>query len=173
MSGRLYPHGRIRYWYAYDIEDICTLFNDLGLHPQTVRKWIKDGLPTVDTGKPILIYGNNLIEWLKKRNYSNKCSTELNQMFCMKCQDARQVFQRQISIDQNGRFLKVKGICRNCKTIMNKNYKLAVLPELRQLFKVVDVLQLDDSAKSTCKTHFHTKDRSGSNKPEQGELFPL
>lgn len=169
MSGRLYPHNRIRYWYAYDIEDICNLFNDLGLHPQTVRKWIKDGLPTIDQGKPILIYGNNLIEWMKKRNSSNKCSTELDQMFCMKCQDARHVFQRQIAIDQNGRFLKVKGICRSCKTTMNKNYKLAVLPELRKLFTVVDVLQLNDSSKPNDKTHFQTN----ASEHEQGELFPL
>lgn len=40
MPRRLYPHNRVRYWYAYTTDEITTLFNDLGLHKQTIRSWI-------------------------------------------------------------------------------------------------------------------------------------
>ena len=85
MSRRLYPHKRVRYWYAYDIDDICTLFSEFSLHPQTVRKWINDGLKTIDKCKPSLVYGNDLIAYLNfckcKRHVANvraRCSRTIN-----------------------------------------------------------------------------------------------
>ncbi len=68
MSKRLYSHRYVKYWYAYDIDDICALFSKTGLHPQTVRAWIKRGLKVIGSGRPTLIYGNDLIMYLKEQN---------------------------------------------------------------------------------------------------------
>lgn len=118
MSKRLYPHRQVKYWYAYDIDDICSTFSDLGLHPQTVRKWMKGGLKTIDNGKPTLVYGNDLILFLRARNTESKCVTAFDELFCMKCQDARPIFQNKIVMKQKKRFLTVNGLCRECKTQM-------------------------------------------------------
>jgi hypothetical protein len=144
MSKRLYPHNRVRYWFAYDIDDICTAFSDLGLHPQTVRKWVKNDLKTIDSGKPTLVYGNDLIAFLRARNNESKCATEFDQLYCMKCQDARYIFQKNIIVEQKKRFLMVSGLCRECKTCMFQNYKLDDFSRLRKTFALVEVLELQD-----------------------------
>lgn len=171
MSKRLYPHNRVRYWYAYDLEDVCAVFADIGLHPQTIRKWTKNGLKTIDAGKPALIYGQNLIEFLKASNCANKCKTAFHEMYCMSCQDARPVFQTRISVKQKVQFLQVQGVCRLCKKQMFKNYKLAAFTELRKSFKLVDVSQLYDDTTATDKTHICALEHSDTNASEQGELF--
>lgn len=171
MSKRLYPHSRVRYWYTYDIEEVCDLFNDLGLHPQTVRSWLKDNLKSIDGGRPRLIHGNDLIVFLKKRNHQHKCVTQLNQLYCMGCGDAQFVFKNMVFIEQNQNLLKVQARCRVCKSIMHKNYKIEALPELRKAFKLVDVSELYDPTFGTDKTQFDARDETPSNESEQGSLF--
>lgn len=171
MSKRLYSHKRVRYWYAYDIDDICTVFSDLGLHPQTVRAWVKNGLKIIDSGKPTLIYGNDLISFLKKKNSQNKCSTEFDQLYCMKCQDARPVFRNMVIVEHKNKFLKVQGHCRACKTSMFKSYKMETFPELRKTFTLVDVLELYDPTLTTDKAHIETQEVTTLNESDQGSLF--
>ena len=171
MSRRLYSHKRVRYWYAYDIDEVCTLYADLGLHPQTVRKWIKNGLDTIDAGKPALIYGQQLIAYLKKNNQANKCKTTFDEFYCMACQDARPVYQSRISANQKAAFLQVQAVCRECKSRMFKNYKLADFSKLKRQFKLVDVSQLYDCANSTGKTHIPSQVESVTSESLQGDLF--
>ncbi|MEP3524009.1 MAG: hypothetical protein ABJN24_01140 [Hyphomicrobiales bacterium] len=171
MSRRLYPHNRVRYWYAYDVDEICALYADLNLHPQTIRKWIKNGLSTIDAGKPALIYGQKLIAFLKKNNQSNKCKTAFEEFFCMRCQDARPVYRGEISATQKAKFVKVQAKCRTCKAGMYKNYKMADLANLKNIFKLVDVSQLYDDAKPTSKTHIAAQDKQRASESLQGDLF--
>ena len=171
MSRRLYSHKRVRYWYAYDIDEVCALYADLGLHSQTVRKWIKNGLKTIDAGKPALIYGHDLIAYLKKHNQANKCKTAFDEFFCMACQDARSILRNEIAIEQKSQFLKVQGICRTCKGKMFKNYKLLDFAELRKRFQLVDVSQLYDCSSPTDKTHIPSQEESLPSESLQGDLF--
>jgi hypothetical protein len=171
MSKRLYSHKRVRYWYAYDLEDICAIFSDIGLHPQTVRKWIKNGLKTIDKGKPTLIYGWDLITHLKQHNQTNKCKTAFHNFYCMACQDGRPVFQNQVHIKQKFQFLQVQGSCRDCKSRMFKNYKLINFPLLKKQFKLVGVSELYDGTGSTDKTQIQVAQQTAQNESTQGELF--
>ncbi len=171
MSKRLYPHNRVRYWRAYSIDEVCALFSDKGLHAQTVRKWLKNGLKCIDAGKPVLIYGNDLIVFLKQRNTQNKCKTEFHQLFCMKCQDARSAYKNQISVEQKAQFLKVNAVCRTCKKSMFKNYKLADFSALKKKFKLVDVSRLDDLTEPSDKTHLPAQGQKLGNESSQGGLF--
>ena len=152
------------------LDDICNLFN---VNHQTVREWIRRGLKTIDNGKPILIYGNDLKAFLGKQNQSNKCHTEFNQMFCMKCQDSRGVYKNQIQLEANQQFLRAKGLCRDCKSVMNKSYKLSDLPQLRKIFVIVDMLQLYDCKNPPVKTHLENQDKDSLNESTQMELFKL
>ncbi len=175
MIKRLYPHKRVKYWYAYDIDDICALYSDTGLHAQTVRTWVKKGLKTIDKGNPALIYGYDLIEYLKKYNTRNKCKTAFDEMFCFKCQDARNIFQRKTAIEHKAKTLFVSGHCRECKTVMNKTYKMDDLPKLKRTFHVGGVLELYDCEASPCKTHLQadaiTPQSESLNNAPQGNLF--
>jgi len=172
MSRRLYPHNRVRYWYAYELEEICGLFSDKRLHIQTVRKWIgKDGLKTVDAGKPALVYGQQLIDFLKRHNSRNKCTTAFKEFYCLKCHASRPVYQNKVRVAQEGQFIKLCGFCRFCKSSMFKSYKLEEYPAIKRTFDVVDVLELYDCASCTGKTHIHAQQPERPNESGQGELF--
>ena len=171
MAKRIYPHNRIRYWYTYEIDEICALYADFSLHPQTVRKWVKQGLQTIDKGKPTLIYGYGLIQYLRKKNTANKTQTAFNEMFCMSCQDARPILRNEIAVEQKARFLKVQGVCLTCKANMFKNYKMQDLLNLRQSFKLIGVSELYDDAKPSVKTHIHAQSETLPSESLQGELF--
>lgn len=173
MSKRSYPHNRVRYWYAYELDEICALFShkDKPVHIQTVRAWMKNGLKAIDKSRPTLIYGNNLIEYLKKKNSSGKCKTEFDQMFCMKCKDARPVYQNKIVLALNENKLKAQGLCRTCKTKMNKGYKIDDSQRLRRTFVTVDVLQLSDCSNPPSKTHLCAQVIVPLNESSQLSLF--
>jgi hypothetical protein len=171
MSRRLYPHNRIRYWFAYEIDEICRLYADLKLHPQTVRKWIRNGLRTIDNGKPILIFGQHLIDYLRNHNETNKHKTELDQMFCMSCQDARIIFQKKIYIEQRHKVLVVQAACRECKTKMFKNYKLESLATLKKEFKLCGLSELYDCSVSSDKTHLQDNGEMHQSESSQLDLF--
>ncbi|MDH5721851.1 MAG: helix-turn-helix domain-containing protein [Alphaproteobacteria bacterium] len=173
MSKRLYPHNRVRYWSAYDLDEICALFSDTGLHIQTVRRWInKGGLQTIDRNKPTLIYGQNLIDFLKRQNSKGKCKTAFDQIYCMKCKDGRPVYQKKIVIEQHkGGFLKASGLCRECKNRMFKSYKMEDYGALKRTFHVVDVLELYDCVTPTDKTHISAQEQKRASESGQMELF--
>ncbi|NCO03585.1 MAG: helix-turn-helix domain-containing protein [Alphaproteobacteria bacterium] len=171
MSKRLYPHRLVRYWQTYDVDDICAVFSDLRLHPQTVRKWIKNGLKITDKGRPALIYGNDLITYLKENNNKNKCKTDFDQLYCPSCQDARHIFENKIHVTQDVQKLSVKGICRTCKKPMYQFYKLSDLSKLRHKFKLVGVSELYDCEHPHGKTHLETITDSTLGESTTGDLF--
>ena len=173
MGKRIYPLNLIRYWSVYDIDEICSLYKKYNLHPQTVRAWINKGLQTIDHNKPSLIYGQHLKDFLGKSNLFNKCHTLFEEMFCLKCQEARKAYRRQIQLEHKNGFIKAKSYCQNCKSVMNKSYKLLDCPNLKSTFEVVDVLELYDCKNSTGKTHILDQDKEASSESLQGELFPL
>ncbi|PSH02716.1 MAG: hypothetical protein CXZ00_16020 [Acidobacteria bacterium] len=54
---------------SYTVEEIAERF---GKHKNTVRAWVKDGLPICDGKRPTLILGRDLAEFLKARRVSKK-----------------------------------------------------------------------------------------------------
>ncbi len=172
MSRRLYPHNRVRYWYAYELEEICALFSDKGLHVQTVRKWIVNtGLKTIDSGKPVLVYGQDLIDYLKRHNAQGKSHTKFHEFFCMRCRDARAVFQNKVRLEPESRFIKLCGLCCSCRTPIFKSYKLKDYSAIKRVFRVVDVLELYDCTTCTDRTQIQAQDPKQPYESAQGELF--
>ena len=140
--------------------------------PQTVRAWIKSGLKTIDKGKtPTLIYGYHLITYIKAQNNKGKCKVAFDEMYCLKCQDARNVYQRNVTIKHKNGFLHLSGICRDCKKVMCKSYKMDALPEIRKTYHVVEVLELYDCATPTCKTHLPAYNITPINESKLGSPY--
>lgn len=171
MGKKLYPHNRLKYWWCYSAEEVCDLFQETGLHPQTLRKWTKDGLQTIDNKKPALYFGADLKEFLKKQNDRNKCKTSFNEMYCFSCKDKRLVLQNKIAFEQKPNGLMAQAVCRTCKSKMNKSYKLSDIQKLKRGFRVVDVSQLYDCENSTSKTHFQDSEKMNESESYQGDLF--
>lgn len=87
MSSRNNPN-RIKMHRSYTVIDIS---ETLGIHPKTVRNWIRVGLPVIDERRPLLIYGADLKIYLKqkRRSYMHQC--ELQEIYCFKCKSAKNI----------------------------------------------------------------------------------
>jgi hypothetical protein len=63
--GKRHPnHRHVKGHRSYTVEEIAGLFN---IHKNTVREWVKAGLPTSDDRRPMLILGHELIAFLQAR----------------------------------------------------------------------------------------------------------
>ena len=69
MKKRHPNHRLVKIHRNYTVEDIANLF---GIHKNTVRRWIKDGLATIDDKRPMLILGHVLVAFLQSRRAKNK-----------------------------------------------------------------------------------------------------
>jgi hypothetical protein len=61
------------------------LARTLEVHRNSVRHWIKAGLPVIDDKRPILILGADLAEFLWRRRDARRQPCRARQMFCLKC----------------------------------------------------------------------------------------
>ena len=62
MRRRRPNHRLVKIHRTYTVEEIVDLF---GVHKNTVRHWVKDGLTTTDDKRPMLILGHVLVAFLK------------------------------------------------------------------------------------------------------------
>ncbi len=171
MGKKVYPLGKIKRKWAYTIDEICDLYGNRKLHPQTVRGWIKKGLPTIDKKKPTLIFGSELHQFIGTMNASGKVKTEFHEMFCMKCQDARKPYKKEMQVELDRDFLRAKAICSECLSTMNKSYKKDDYTKLKLFFRTVAVLGLYDSTASTVNTHLGHTEAVPVNESLQMEMF--
>ena len=160
---RPYNINRISYFMCYTVEDICNLFSSRHLHAQTVRKWIKNGLPVIDGSKPALIYGDDLKDFLGKVNDNNHLSLNFDEFYCFSCKEAHIPLGRKVYVEQNGSFIKVKGLCPKKHTIMNRSYKLADYPELKKIFELEDMARLYDSINPALDTQIQDNQQNATN----------
>jgi hypothetical protein len=65
----------------YTVEEIARLF---GIHKNTVREWIKAGLPVLDDKRPMLVLGQQLGIFLQARRFKNKQSCQSGEMHCFR-----------------------------------------------------------------------------------------
>lgn len=70
----------------YTVEEIAKLY---GVHRNTVRAWIKLGLRTVDQGRPLLVLGSQLAEFLNARRALNKRTCRPGEIYCVRCREPR------------------------------------------------------------------------------------
>ena len=117
MSSRNNPN-RIKSHRSYTVIEVSEL---LGVHPKTVRNWIRAGLPIADEKRPLLIDGADLKIFLKlkRKTYMHKC--EPHEMYCFKCK------QPQLPDAESLRFIAkpagmavMTGYCCECGCLANK-----------------------------------------------------
>ena len=66
---------RIKQKYSYTIEELARVCD---VHPNTVHRWIKAGLPRIDDAYPYLVFGTDAIAFLKQRQMQNKVTLALD-----------------------------------------------------------------------------------------------
>jgi hypothetical protein len=114
---------------SYTVEEIARLF---GIHKNTVRAWVKAGLPTSDTRRPILILGVRLADFLQSRRTKNKQPCRPGEFYCFRCRAPRNPAEGMADCwpvtDKIGH---LQAICPVCECIMNRRFSMAKLAEIR------------------------------------------
>jgi hypothetical protein len=75
----------------YTVEEVAALFD---VHKNSVRNWVKGGLPTSDDRRPMLILGRDLVAFLQARRVKNKRPCQPGEIYCMRCRVAQTTGRR-------------------------------------------------------------------------------
>ena len=117
---------RVKIHFNYTVEEAARL---LGVHKNTVRTWIQNGLPTSDLRRPTLILGRQLAAFLHRRRFSNKRRCQPGQLYCVRCRAPKYPAADMADyVPVSGAWGQLRGLCPDCETLMHRRVSLANLP---------------------------------------------
>ena len=128
MPKRPPNHRLVKIHRNYTVEEVA---RRLSVHENTVRAWIKAGLPTCDTRRPTLILGSELGAFLKARRTKNKRPCQAGEMYCVKCRapkhPAGSMAEYRPITEHLGNLM---GICPDCERMMFRRASRAKLARI-------------------------------------------
>lgn len=114
---------------CYTVEETARL---LGTHKNTVRAWVKAGLPTCDSKRPTLILGSELAAYLQERRTKNKRPCKPGEIYCVRCRAPRQPAGDMAEYKPITASLgNLMGICPECDAMMFRRASRAKLAAIR------------------------------------------
>jgi hypothetical protein len=123
MGKRYANHRLVKIHRCYTVEEVARL---LGVHKNTVRRWVKDGLATIDYNRPMLILGHVLVEFLHIRRTKNKQTCKPGELYCVRCRGPKFPAGGWAEyLPANEKFGTLKAICPDCDCIINRRVSLA------------------------------------------------
>ena len=113
---------------SYAVDEAARL---VGVHKGTIRQWIKQGLPTTDNQRPMLILGRDLRAFLEKRRAANRRPCAPGQIYCVRCRSPREPAGGRADWKIRGLWLgDLVGTCPVCKSMMYRRANLRKLPAI-------------------------------------------
>ena len=110
---------------SYTVEEVARLFC---VHKQTVRNWLKAGLPALTDQRPLLILGRTLAAFLSERRQANKRPCGTGEIYCVRCRVPRKpagmMAEYQPLNPTGGRLV---GICPQCEALIYRRVSLCNL----------------------------------------------
>lgn len=114
--------------------------DDLGVHRNTVDRWIRDGgLAAVTDHRPYLIHGRDLRQFLEDKRGHRKATCQPSELYCLGCRAPRPAFDSMADYypigETHGR---LKALCGTCGSLMNRAVKKADLNTIRAVLDVTE-----------------------------------
>ena len=123
---------------SYSVEEIALL---LGKHKNTVRAWLKDGLEPIDDGRPIVVQGEVLADFIRRRRNAKKRPCPSGQLYCLKCREPKAPAEGVVTIESlSDRVSNVAAVCPSCGGTM---YRRASNDRLKQFGADLGVTPLE------------------------------
>lgn len=129
MSARRPNHRLVKVHYTYSVGEVAAL---LGVHKNTIRNWLAEGLATIDRRRPCLVDGAALLAFLKAKRARNKKPCGPGEIYCLRCRAPRipadkRVVYRPLSAQQGN----LIGECPDCSTGLYRRVSLAKLDQAK------------------------------------------
>ncbi len=113
----------------YTVEEVANLY---GIHRNTVRQWIKQGLPVIDDKRPALILGRDLFSFIDVKRKKNKRRCPDGYLYCLRCREPRRPINDSAiyvpATECNGNLI---ANCSQCETTMYRRVNAARLDAVR------------------------------------------
>jgi len=131
---RRYPVNRIKLSCSYEPAEIAKLF---GLHRNTVRHWLKDGLQPIDDRRPILVHGAVLKAFISERQQARRQKCGPGEFFCFRCRASRKAWGNVADLaSHTEKVAKLTALCCICETEMHRTIRQADVPKLDGLIDI-------------------------------------
>ena len=118
---------RAKRHYCYTVAEAARA---LGVHRNTVRNWIKAGLPHLRPRGELLIRGDDLSNFLSRRRSTRRRKCPPGSLYCMRCRTPREPLPATITVVKQTRLTGVvKAVCPVCSAVMNRRVNLSRLRE--------------------------------------------
>lgn len=110
---------------SYTVEEASCLF---GVHRNTVRAWMKAGLCPIDDGKPALIRGADLRQFLDSRRKAARCPSPPGKLYCFSCKLSRTPALGMADFTPRAKGAgNLSALCEACGTAMHRRASLDAL----------------------------------------------
>jgi hypothetical protein len=114
---------------SYSVDELT---RRLDVHKNTVRAWIKRGLPVIDGKRPILVNGLDLYGFLMGERSTRKQHCRPGECYCVKCRAPKiPALGMADYIPISPTLGSLQGLCPDCGTLINRRVSLARLHEIR------------------------------------------
>jgi hypothetical protein len=150
--------------YTYSLKQLHDKF---GFHPQTVRGWIKEHQLPIIQSRPLWIFSEVLRDHLSKELKKRRFTLELQQFNCLSCKRPQLPLQNKVYFEEVGEMVNLRGICKECTTMMFKPQSKEKLKQITPLFKKISLQELNIlwGTNSKQETHLSKNLTSHSNEP--------
>ena len=109
----------------------------LGAHKNSVRSWIKNGLPVVDSGRPVLILGHELRAYLERKRKAAKRPCAPGTIYCFKCRKPRPPALGMVEyVSRNAKAGDLTALCETCGTML---FRRARCDDIAAIMPGIDV----------------------------------
>jgi hypothetical protein len=129
MANRRINSRRVKIHRNYTVDEAA---KTLGAHKNTVRLWIKQGLPVVDERRPILLQGKAIRAFLDNRKAKQKHRLSTGEFYCLKCRCPKYPAGRMADyVASTPNLGNLQGFCPDCENIMNRRTSFAKLDRIK------------------------------------------
>ena len=119
---------------SYTVDEVAKLFD---VHRNTVREWVKRGLPTNDGKRPMLILGRELVAFLTVRRAKNKRPCLPGEIYCVRCRAPQAPAGEMVDyVPLTATLGNLVAICSACETMMYRRVSLARLEQVRGILDI-------------------------------------
>lgn len=133
--GTRHPNpGLVKIHRSYTVDEVGRC---LDTHRNTVRSWLRQGLPKIDDRRPILIRGADLRAFLTQRRKAAKVTCPPGHIYCFRCRAPRQPAEKMADyVGRPGKPGDLTAICPNCTGLMKRKTSEAQIDALRSILDI-------------------------------------